>query len=194
MFTPSANPKGFIPATNKSQITPGVKANGVSAAEVLGVEHVTVLRFVDVAVPLADNAGVVAYGSLKIYDLPEGAIFFKGAVADLALTKSSGGVNADWDGDFGLGTTAADNSAALATTEQNLIPTTATPQAAAGATTAKGHSTSTEAAKVHDGHTTPIDVFLNLLVDDADHDVTTTPCNIIVNGTITLIWSNIGDY
>jgi hypothetical protein len=35
-------------------------------------------------------------------------------------------------------------------------------------------------------------VYLNILVDDADHDVTSTACNIIANGTITLVWENYG--
>lgn len=153
----------------------------------------TVLRFTDVAFALTDEAGVVAYTGKKVYDFPEGAVLFLGAEADLALTKSSAGVNADWDGDFALGTVTASNNNSLASTEQDLIPTTATPQAAAGATTAKGVSTGTEAAKVLDGTGTAKDAYLNFLVDDADHDVTATPCNLIVNGTVTITWLAIGD-
>lgn len=153
----------------------------------------TVLRFTDVALPLVDQAGVVAYGGLKVYDFPEGQVCVLGAVADLAVTKSSAGVNNDWDGDFGLGTVTASNNATLSSTEQNLIPTTATPQATSGATTAKGASTATESGTVLDGRATAADVFLNFLVDDTDHDVTTTPCNLILNGTVTLHWINLGD-
>ena len=145
-------------------------------------------------VVLADNAAVTAYGSLKILDLPAGYILFHGAVADLDLTKSSAGVNADWDGDIALGTVAADNGATpLAGTEQDLIPNTATPQAVAGVTTGDMQSTATEIGDLFDGHTTAVDVYLNVLVDDADHDVTGTPCNIIVNGTITITYTNLGD-
>lgn len=153
----------------------------------------TVLLFDDTPIPLTDNAAVVAFGGLKIFDFPEGLILFQGAVADLAITKSSAGVNDTWDGDFALGTVTATSDNALATTEQNLIPTTATPQAVAGATTAKGKSTATESGTLFDGTTTPIDVFLNFLVDDADHDVTTTPCDLIINGRITLLWTLLGD-
>lgn len=158
-----------------------------------GANHKTVLTLTNTPISLTDEAGVVAFGGLKVYDFPDGLINFKGAVADLAVTKSSAGVNDDWDGDFGLGTVTASNNNSLSSTEQNLIPTTATPQAASGATTAKGKSTDTEANKVLDGTTTPIDVYLNALVDDADHDVTSTPCNLIFNGTITFHWENIGD-
>lgn len=153
----------------------------------------TVLKLVDTPIVLADNAGVVAYGSLKIFDLPEGLIDIAGASCDLVLTKSSTGVIATWDGDFGLGTTAADSGAALATTEQNLIPTTATPQAVAGVANADGVMIGAMKPLLLDGTTTPVDVYLNILVDDADHDVTTTPCNIIANGTVTLTWATLGD-
>lgn len=153
----------------------------------------TVITLTDADVPMVDAAGVVAYGSIKLLDLPAGAVVFMGAVADLDLTKSSAGVNDTWDGDIGVGTVAASNNATLATTEQNIIPTTATPQAVAGVTTGDCLSTSTEAATVIDGTTTPVDVYLNILVDDADHDVTTTPCNLIANGTITITWGLLGD-
>jgi hypothetical protein len=167
---------------------------GLSVSEDgVGRLKTTTLTFKDVALPLTDVAATVAYSGLKVYDFPETSLLFLGAQSNLAVTKSSAGVNANWDGDFALGTVTASNNATLASTEQDLIPTTATPQAVAGATTAKGVSTTTEAAKVLNGTGTPVDAYLNFLVDDADQDVTTTPCNLIVNGTITLNWLNLGD-
>lgn len=167
---------------------------GVVAAESGSAVRKTVLSLTNAAIVLADNAGVVAFGSLKVYDFPAGAIQFLGATANLALTKSSAGVNVDWDGDIGIGSAAAGNSATLTGTEQDLIPSTATPQAVAGATTGNAQSTITQAGLVLDGTGTAADVFLNLLVDDADHDVTGTACNLIANGTITIYWLNLGDY
>lgn len=172
----------------------GTAGTGVTATETISGVRKVVLTLTNAVVTMADEAGVVAYGGLKVYDLPEGAILFLGATANLALTLSAAGINADWDGDFGLGTVTASNNATLASTEQDLIPTTATPQASASATTATGQSTATEVATVFDGTTTAKDVYLNILVDDADHDITTTPTNIIANGTITLLYANLGDY
>jgi len=170
-----------------------VAGTGVTVAEYgTGEFHKTVFTFTNAAVALADEAGVVAYGGLKIYDFPEGYLYTIGASSDIALTKSSTGVNADWDGDFGVGTVTASNNATLATTEQNVIPTTATPQAAAGVTTSDGVSTATEHA-ILDGSTTAVDLYVNFLVDDADHDVTTTACNLIMNGTLTILWTSMGD-
>lgn len=150
-----------------------------------------VLTFADVAVPLVDEATVVAYGGLKVLDFAEGAVAILGGVGNLALTKSSAGVTATWDGDIGVGTVTASNNATLASTEQNIIPTTPTPQAVSSATT--GDCVSTGAVYL-DGTTTPVDVYLNILVDDADHDVTTTPCNIIVNGTLTIHYLWLGNH
>jgi hypothetical protein len=145
-------------------------------------------------ISLTDEVGVVAYGGLKFADLPAGAILFAGVSTDLAITKSSAGVNDDWDGDYSVGTVTAANDATLTGTEANLLASTATPQAVAGATTANGHSATAQACTVVDGTSTAVDLYLNFVVDDADHDVTSTPCNLIANGTITVTWANLGDY
>lgn len=167
---------------------------GLSASnEGSGFYRKTVIHLKDVHFALVDVASTVAYTGKKVYDAPDGGFAFLGAHADLALTKSSAGVVATWNGDFALGTVTASNNATLTSTEANLIPSTSTPAAVAGATTAKGVSTGTEAFKVLDGTGTAVDVYLNLLVDDADQDVTTTPADLIVNGTIELFWINLGD-
>ena len=153
----------------------------------------TVLTLADTPVVLVDEAGVVAYGSLLVYTFPVGVILFLGAVADLAFTQSSTGVNADWDGDFGLGTAACANDGTLTGTEVDFIPTTATPTAVAGATTGDGDTTTALSGVIFDGTGGAKECYLNVLVDDADHDVTSTPCNIIANGTITLTWILLGD-
>ena len=173
--------------------TPSGSGNIASAEADLRVQR-SKFTLVNQAIALVDEAGVVAYGSQQLLEFPEGRILFLGATANLTVEKSSAGVNDDFDGDFGLGTTAAGNNATLATTEQNLIPTTATPQASSGATTAKGGSTSTEGAKILQGESTPAEVHLNFLVDDADHDVTGTPANLVVNGTVEVLWAFLGDF
>lgn len=169
-------------------------AGVVASEETYGNYHETTLRLANVTVAITDEAGVVAYVGTKIYDFPEGAILFLGASARVDIQTSSAGVNTDWDGDFGLGTVTASNNNSLSSTEQNLIPTTATAQASGGGTVAAGASTSTEAAKVIDGAATPVDVYLNVLVDDADHDVGGTACNFIYNGLVKIKWIQLGDY
>ncbi len=152
----------------------------------------TVITFTNHALAMVDAAGVVAYAGRKVYDFPAGSIKIFGAVLDLDLTKSSAGVIAAWDGDISVGTVTASNNATLSTTEQDIVPTTATPQAVAGVTT--GNARNAADITPFDGTTTAVDVYVNILVDDADHDVTTTPCNLILNGTLTIHWANLGDY
>lgn len=181
--------------TTLAKINSGAAAGtGVVAAEYgHGNFKTTLLTLTDTPVVLADNAGVIAYGGLKVYDFPQSYIYIQSAVADLAITKSSAGVNADWDGDIGVGTVTATNDAGpLAGTEQNIIPNTSTPQAVAGATTGDAVSTAVEHA-ILDGTGTAIDAYVNVLVDDLDHDVAGTPCNLILNGTIRLNWIFMGD-
>ncbi len=168
----------------------GVEANGAVAAEASGMNR-TVLTLSSVAFALTDVGATVAYSGKKIYDMPDGQIVIFGASANLTLGKSSAGVNVDWDGDFSLGTVTASNNATLTSTEANIIVSTATPQAVAGATTAKAVGITTPLYL--DGSGTAVDIYLNFLVDDADQDVTGTPCNLIVSGTVTLLWANLGD-
>lgn len=159
-----------------------------------GLYHQTTITLTDVEIALTDEPGVIAYGGLKIYDLPVGAIVVQAAVSDLDVTKSSAGVNVDWDGNFSLGTVTAGNDADLTGKEVDILAKTAMPQAAAGATTANGGAATNGYL---DGTTTAgaaADVYLNVLVDDADHDVTSTPCSLIFNGTIKLTWFVAGDY
>jgi hypothetical protein len=189
--------KGF-PHALKKQYQPG--GAGAAAGTGVGVQEIgtgafrkTILTLKNTPVVMADNAGVTAFGSLKVYDFPAGELYVLGAHADVVITKTSGGVIDTWDGDIGLGTVAANNTATpLATTEQNILPNTATPQAVAGVSTTKG-VTITTAVGMLDGTSTAVDAFLNVLVDDTDHDVTTTPCNLIFNGTVTIFWVNLGD-
>lgn len=152
----------------------------------------TVIEFDDVAFALVDEAGVVAYSGKKVYDFPAGNVLIFGATLDVVMTKSSAGVNADADGDVGVGTVTASNNNSLATTEQNIIPTTATPQMASGISAVKANNAAAIAPL--DGLTTPVDVFVNLLIDDADHDVTGTACNLILNGTLVIHWMNLGNH
>lgn len=178
----------YGPNSGANAATPN--GTGVSISGGVGSQK-TVITFVNTPLPLIDTPATVARCALKVLDLPEGDILIQSAVLNLVLTKSAAGVNADWDGDVGVGTAAAAADATLSGTEQNIIPTTPTPQAVAGVTTAKGRST---AQVILDGTTTAVDVYLNVLVDDADQDATTTPTNLIANGTLTIIWASAGDY
>ena len=171
-----------------------VAGSGVSVVERGdGLTHRSVFTFTNFVIPLTDQAGVIAFGGVKFYDFPEGILNIIRAVANLVVTKSSAGVNANWNGDFSVGTVTASNNNTLTATEADIIPSTPTPAASGGATTAKGFSTSSQNT-VHDGSATAKDAFLNFLVDDTDHNVAGTACNFIINGTIVIDWSLPLDY
>lgn len=200
----------------------------------------TRLKFSGESVTMTDEAGVVAYGSKKVYTFPTGQTILLAAVLNCTnLTKSGSGINADFDGDVSVGTAAAGNNAALASTEANIIRSVATPQAVAGVTTAKGMSrtaitaltdssggtasdtlaaitgsyveatientVASLAAKINailnvlnglnvlvlDGTVTPADVYINLLIDDADQDGGGTLK--LNDGYLDLFWIHTGD-
>lgn len=161
----------------------------VVEADLGGGWNRTTLTLADTPIVLVDEAATVAYGGLKVYDMPRGRIFVLSAATVLAVHKTSAGVNDDFDGDFSMGTVTATNNATLLTTEANIIASAATPQAVDGDTTANGGSSGPLAI---DGLSTPMDVYLNAVVDDADHDVTGTPCNLEFTGTIEIIWKYLG--
>lgn len=188
LFSPD---QGAIPATTSGASAPTAAGSGVVASSSIGQLERVVLTLTDVAIPLTDEAGVVAYGGLKVLDFPEGQIAIVGAQLDVDVTKSSAGVNDDWNGDIAVGSATAGNNANLNSTEANIIPSTATPPASSGATTGNAQSTG---FTVLDGTSTAVDVYINALVDDANHDVTSTPCNLILNGTLDILYSVIGDY
>lgn len=157
-----------------------------------GLINRTVISLAARQIDMSDQAGVVAYGGTKVYTFPEGNIHILGAVLNIpTLVKSGAGINADFDGDVSVGSVTASNNNSLTSTEANIIPSTSTPQAASGSTT--GSAVSTAAVQI-DGTATPVDVYLNFLIDDADQDITGGGASsLLATGTLTLLWANLGD-
>jgi hypothetical protein len=180
---------GDVPAAIKKG--PTITSDCVKATEIgAGPFRKVRLDLTDLEVTMVDNAGVGAYGGVQIYDMPKGFQQIVGAVADLTVEKSGAGIDATFDGDFGLGTIVANNTATpLAGAEQDILPNTAMPQGVAGLTTAQGYQSTSPVATVRDGHTTALDVFLNALIDDADQDGGGT---LIFNGWIEITYIDLG--
>jgi len=165
----------------------GAAGTGVSVLESGGAPiHKTVLSLAAAAVTLTDEASTVLYGSKALYTFPEGCILSLGATVDLDIAVA-GSLSATADGDFALGSAAADNDASLTGTEADIIPSTTIPQLVASAGNETGQSTGvtfldgTSAAKV---------LYLNQIWDDADHD----GGSMTVTGTVEIFWMNLGDY
>lgn len=154
-----------------------------------GTIHQTVLALTAHSVSI--NGAAVGFGTSKIYDFPEGAVCVLGAVANLAITAGAGGIADNFDGDFSLGTVGTADANVSDAGEANIIASTATPQASAGVSSAKGQSTATECPLYLDGTSTAADLYLNFLIDDADISSNDT---LACTGTVTITWVKLGDY
>jgi len=179
---------GAVLATREGD---GVK-NGstVSVAEYgdSGV-HKTVFTLTNTPIALADDAGVGQYGGVKLYDMPAGNHLFLGAVIDANLTLTETAWKDTAEGDVGLGTSLVTDGNALATTEQNIIPTTAIAAMTAQAGPINAGSTAPATIAAAGGADT--DIFLNVRIDD---DAAHAAGGGFINGTVTLVWANLGDY
>jgi len=183
------------PAVKGASHVGAVASNGgtVTVVEdrVLGVLFKTVFTLTAMPLTLTDAA---AGGGTKIYDFPEGAINILGAAGSVALKTTStlaSTLNAGATYNWGVGTTTQANGT-LATTEQDILPTTNGTASAtinvAGATS-NGARVTTNAA--FDGTGTAKDAFFNVGIatgSDIDGDATVT-----VTGTITIFWMYFGD-
>lgn len=172
----------------------GVGSAGAAASVSVAVSEgpgvlKTVLTLDKVSVNMIDATTAGSHGSLKLYDFPACNLLFLGGSCDLTLTAGVGGITDTAAVVAAVGTAplAADN-ATLATTEADLIPSTAS-TLSAGAGTTKG-KTVTAGVAVFDGTSTAKDAWLNIAVPDAG---STADDTLTVSGTVTLVWSNLGD-
>lgn len=148
----------------------------------------TVLTLNETPITFADDAGTGQYGSVKIYDFPEGLINVVGAVIDADLTLTEAAWADAAEGDVGLGTTAVTDGDALATTEQNIVPTTAI--AALSSQVGPIDAQTASAVGLLDGTSTAVDLYLNIRIDD---DAAHAAGNGTVSGTVSILWSLVGD-
>lgn len=151
--------------------------------------HQTIFILLDVDVVMTDAGAAGTHGSIQLLDWLAGNLLILGATSDIAIVSDAAGLDADAEliASIGTVTTATDN-ATLTTTESDIIDSTAcTLTASVGAMA--GLSTSAELA-IYDGTSSAKDAFLNFAAPDADTDANDT---IILNGTVTITWVNLGD-
>ena len=157
--------------------------------------HRTVLECTNLPITFADDPGVAQYGGVKVYTLPEGLIFSKGAIIKGDLTLGDTGTFIDaFTGVNALGSVTATTGATLTGTEATWLQSTANATAAAKVAAISSVSVATNltetSARIYDGTTTPGPVFLNFAIAD---DVTHTAGTGTFTGTITIAWEKIGD-
>lgn len=185
-----------LTTTAAPRTTAGVGAkNGatVTAAEFgVGVLHKTTLTLANAVVNVANTTGA-SFGGTLLYTFPEGRILVMGVTANLAVVwtdASSPVIAQDGSGDFSLGTTITAD-ATLDGTDVDLLPSTAmTDPFVAGVGAAVG---ALAASAQFDGTTTPVELNVNMIIDDADVGDATNQ-DVLVSGTVTFTWVNLGDY
>lgn len=189
----------------RSQLVPtgmGAKNSTAAVAATIRCEefglgdviHKTVLHCTATPITITDDAGVAQYGGVKVYDFPAGLIKIDGAVIDGAITASIADVNGAWDGDVALGTVTATTGATLTGTEANILQSTPITTAVANVAVCDAVSAATalteSGARWLDGTSTAIDMFLNFVIDD---EAAHTSGTATFTGTISFIWTNLGD-
>ncbi len=161
-----------------------VNGTGVTVKEYLGK---TVITLTAVSIATVDATTNGAQGSLKIYDLPEGLIDYRGGITNISLLATTG-IAATSTVIASVGTVTAGVDLTLTGTEADLVPSgSATLSASAGTIT---QVSATANSALFDGTTTAKDVYLNLVVDATGSTANST---LTVTGTITLAWNLIGD-
>jgi hypothetical protein len=133
------------------------------------------------------------YQSTKLYDFPDGRILVHGCTATLQQTTTSAIASTlnSGTGAVSLGTAAA-SATTLATTMVNVLPSTAFTSSATINVAGTAVSASLAASAQVDGTGTALDLYLNsayATTTDVDADATQT-----WSGTITVTWTNLGDY
>lgn len=176
-----------------SQTEDGVGATNGATVSVVekgnAVIHQSVISLASTPVTVANTTGA-SFGNLKIYDLPAGRILVLGVTANLSFDWSASDIVATGSGDFSLGTTGT-SDATLDGTDVDLLPSTAMTDPFVDGV---GVGTGALAASAQfDGTSTAKDVYLNMIIDDADVDDAASD-DVLVTGTVTITWINLGDY
>ena len=136
-----------------------------------------------------DGATGVGWGTVNAGALPEGNIVFQTAVAYLQFTgPTSANLVDTWNGDFGVGTTPADD-ATITGTDVDLVPSTAVGPAVAEVSPRTRGVGSPQAT--FDNTASTLEVNVNLLIDDADIDADGIVLTIL--GEIELLYTMAGD-
>jgi len=184
---------GTLAVTGEQLTTAGVGAKNGSTVSVAeygnGTVHKTVLTLTDTLITLTDDPGQGQYGGVKLYDFPAGNILVLGATIDADILLLTPFIDTA-EGDVGLGTAAPSVGTALTGTKQNIVATTAI--AALVAKAGPIDAQSVDVAPLSAAGAADSDLYLNVRIDD-DAAHTTTAGNKI-NGTVTVIWTNCGDF
>lgn len=134
--------------------------------------------------------GVAVFATKALTGLPEGNILLLGAVSNLTFTgPTSADLADDFQGDYGIGTTAA-SDATITGADVDLIGSTQIPAATAEVSANVRATNATQA--IIDNTTGAGAINLNVLLD-ADEVANTKAVDITVTGTVDIAYIVLGD-
>jgi hypothetical protein len=174
--------------------TLGAPASGTLSVvhELTGIVNRSTFTLTNASIPVTDAAGSGSYGTLKLFTLPAGAVSYLGCRQNYtAFSEGAALTGAAGDAAFVIGV----GSAALAAAADGALTTTSVDIGSATATitlsggTGVGTKTNFTATAI-DGTSTNATFNLNWSGSAATIDATST---IGVTGTITVLWSLLGD-
>lgn len=183
------------PAAALGSVPAAVVATVVATEYGDSLMHRTVLTCTAVPLTVTDDAGVAQYGGVKVYTFPEGLIVTHGAMISGNLTLGTTGTIIDaFTGVNALGSVTATTGATLVSGEATWLQSTANATASSKVAAISSVSIATQltesSGRVFDGTATPAPVFLNFAIaDDASHTTGTGS----FTGTISMLWSSVGD-
>jgi hypothetical protein len=189
------NKNGGAVWTDKQNVALDV-GDGAPVAGVLAKTNGGPGGFYQTTIKLDNMAQAVVNGTeyqgTKIYDFPAGRVYIIGAVATLQQKTTSAIASTlnSTTGAIGVGTATA-SATTLATTMQDIIPTTAFTSSTVINTAGTAVTAVLASPAVFDGTATAKDLFLNTAyatTGDVDADATQT-----ISGTIVVTWVNLGD-
>ena len=136
------------------------------------------------------DSGNAIEATANVAGLPEGNILLLGSVSNLTFTgPTDANLADDFEGDYGIGSTAADDNT-ISGTDVDIIGSTAIP-AATAEVSADVRATNATAAIIDNTEGTAA-VNLNVLLD-ADEVGDTEEVTVTVTGTIDIVYSVLGD-
>jgi hypothetical protein len=162
---------------------------GVTKEETVAVFKRTVLSLVDTPLNLTDDPGVIQFGGVEIFDFPQGNLIILSAKVKGNFTSLTGTMIPNFTGSVGLGTTTAIAGATLATTQSDILPSTAITTAVAKVAAVDAAPTPVipnSGARWLDGRVTAKKAFLNFKVTD---DATHTSGTAKFTGEVEIIWT-----
>lgn len=153
------------------------------------IKETVVVR--DATVTVSATGAAIGFGSAVIGDFPEGNILFLGAVAYMQFSGSGSDANltADWEGDFGVGSTPA-GDATITGTDVDIVASTAL----AAATAEVGDRTRgvNAAQAMLDNTDGSLEINLNVLIDAADI-TNDESVDLTANGEVFISYVILGD-